>query len=472
MYQSLNFYFIHTDMSKINLLDHIPKQPAKAIKSKNILKLLFYPVIFIILFALIFSFEVILSGESIVDNLEKINIFQNISFGLNDDKLLAGEAEDRINILLTGMGGEGHPGPYLTDTIILVSLQPSTNKVTMMSIPRDLSIPIPGYGWRRINEANSIGEVENGQGAKHAAEVIGKIFDQPIHYYIRVDFSGFEKLIDELGGIKIDVDNSFVDNQFPAANYAYQTIRFEAGLQTMDGATALNYARSRHGTNGESSDFARSRRQQKVLTAVKDKSFAFTTFMSLRKITSLFNTYSKNVSTNLQPWEIYKFYKLAKDFDNNNIENVVLSDAPDNYLFASNINGAYLLLPKDMSFKQLQNLAKYVFDSQTRKQATEAVKVEIQNGTKIEGLAYRTSVLLKADGYKVTRITNAEKQDLAQTLIYDLTQGQKQDMLDELKAKINAQITSQKPDWLTTDSSQADFLIILGQDQQSLSKLN
>jgi LCP family protein required for cell wall assembly len=458
---------------KIDFLSHHLKP--KGVKYNNVLKLFFYPLIFIGLFIVFFSFEVILSGESITANLEKINIFQNISFSLNNEKMLSGEADDRINILLMGMGGKGHPGPYLTDTIILVSIQPSTNKISMMSIPRDMSIPIPGYGWRRINEANSFGETKNGQGAKFASETIAKIIDQPIHYYVRVDFSGFEKLIDELGGVKIDVATDFTDTQFPTKNFGYQTVAFKSGLQKMDGETALNYARSRHGTNGESSDFARSKRQQKVLTAIKDRAFEFTTFMSFRKITAMLNMYKDNVSTNLQPWEIYKFYKLAKNFDSNNINNVVINDAPGNLLFASNINGAYLLLPKDMSFKQLQNKVKTVFDSQIQKVAeakVEPAKVEIQNGTKIEGLAYRTSVTLKADGYKITRISNADKQDLVQTLIYDLTQGKKQDMLNELKAKLNAQVVNPKPDWLVTENAQADFLIILGQDQQSLTKLN
>jgi polyisoprenyl-teichoic acid--peptidoglycan teichoic acid transferase len=455
---------------KINLLEHRPQQSKT--KKFNFFRFFFYPLIFIGIFILFFSFEVILSGESITENLGKIDILQNIGFSLNSDKLLAGEKDDRINILLMGMGGEGHPGPYLTDTMILLSIQPSTNKVALTSIPRDLSVPIPGYGWRRINEANSIGEVKDAQGAKFAAETASKIFNLPIQYYFRVDFSGFEKLIDELGGIKINVDNAFVDNTFPTDDYGYQTVAFKAGWQKMNGATALNYARSRHGSNGESSDFARSKRQQKVLAAVKDKAFTFTAFMSFRKITAMLNMYKNNVATNLQPWEIYKLYKLAKNFDSKNIINTVLNDAPDGLLFASNINGAYLLLPKDMSFKQLQNLVKYVFDSAQQQKAIVLTKVEIQNGTKIEGLAYRTSVQLKAAGFKITRITNAGKQDLDTTLIYDLTQGQKQDELNQLKETLKAEITSQKPSWLTTDAGDADFLIILGQDQQQLSKLN
>lgn len=455
---------------KINLLKH--QQPQTGAKKIQFFRLFFYPLIFIMLFFFIFSFEVVLSGDSIMENLQKVNIFQNINFSLSSDKLLAGETDDRINILLLGMGGKGHPGPYLTDTMILVSIKPSQNKISMMSIPRDLSVPIPGYGWRRINEANSFGEVKNAEGAEFASEVVTKIFNQPIHYYVRVDFSGFEKLIDELGGININVDNDFVDTQFPTEDLGYQTVAFKQGEQKMDGQTALNYARSRHGNNGESSDFARSKRQQKVLASIKDKALSFTTFMSFRKITALFNMYKENISTNLQPWELYKFYKLAKNFDNKDITNLVINDAPGGLLFASNINGAYLLLPKDMSFKQLQNAAQNVFDTPIAAKTPEIIKVEIQNGTKIEGLAYRTSVKLKEQGYKITKIANADKQDYNKTLIFDLTNGRKSELLNTLKSNLQADILTQKPDWLDTAGKEADFIIILGQDQEALSKLN
>ena len=316
---------------KINFLTNLfEKQP----KKRGVFKCLFYPLIFLAIFVFIFSFEILLSGESISANISKINIFQTLNFAISKRQVLAGEKEDRINILLLGMGGEGHPGPYLTDTNILVSVQPSTKKVSMVSIPRDLSVPIPGYGWRKINEANHYGEMkEKGAGAQSAASVVSQIFDQPINYYIRVDFSGFEKLINELDGIKVYVDTAFTDSQFPTDNYGYQTVSFEQGLQKMDGQTALNYARSRHGNNGESSDFARSKRQQKVLTAIKDKALAFTTFISYSKISALLNMYKENVSTNLEPWEIYKFYKLAKDFDSNNITNLVLEPSNDSPLF-------------------------------------------------------------------------------------------------------------------------------------------
>ncbi|MBD3359106.1 MAG: hypothetical protein GF365_00135 [Candidatus Buchananbacteria bacterium] len=460
------------EVPKINFLNNLFDKKKKGYK-KIIPKLFFYPLIFILIFILVFSFQIILSGDSLTETFEKINLFSGYGLSLSPDKPLEGENEDRINILLLGMGGEGHPGPYLTDTIIVASVKPSTHKVVLISIPRDLSVPIPGYGWRKINNANHFGEMKNKkQGPEFAAETISQIFKIPIHYYVRVDFSGFEQLIDELGGIKIYVDNSFADNQFPTDNYGYQTVSFSEGWQKMNGQEALNFARSRHGTNGENSDFARSKRQQKVLQAVKDKALSFTTFLSYNKISALFDLYHDNIATNLKTWEIFKFAKMAKQFNEENIANIVLDNGPTGPLYSTNINGAYLLLPKDISFFQLQQIFKYAFEPEKQKQAREFTKVEIQNGTKIEGLAYRTSLDLKKNGYKILKIGNAQNQNYEKTVIYDLTDGQKNDALEDLKKQLKANVDPKNNTDLNT-SSDVDFLIILGQDQDptSISRL-
>ncbi|OGY42629.1 MAG: hypothetical protein A2Y82_03015 [Candidatus Buchananbacteria bacterium RBG_13_36_9] len=425
---------------------------------------------FLVIFILVFSVQVIFSGESIADNIEKINIFRNFGFTASKDKLLKGESDDRVNFLLLGMGGEGHPGPYLTDTIIIASLKPSENKISLISIPRDLSVPIPNYGWRKINNANHFGEMQSkGSGPKFTADLISKVFEIPIHYYVRVDFAGFENLINELGGVKINVENGFVDPSFPADDYGYQTVSFKTGWQKMDGQTALTYARSRHGTNNENSDFARSRRQQQVLQAIKDEALSFTTFLSYRKITALLDMYKEHVVTNLDIWEIYKLIKLAKKINSEDISNLVLENGPTGPLYATNINGAYLLLPRDMSFYQLQQMIKNVFDPNAQLKPEEKTKIEIQNGTKIEGLAYKTSTNLKSQGYNVVKIGNAQQQNYSQNVIYDLTNGQKADDLEELKNNLNAYISLQAPTDITY-SSKIDFLIILGQEQ-TVSKL-
>ncbi|HDQ22799.1 MAG TPA: LytR family transcriptional regulator [Candidatus Uhrbacteria bacterium] len=446
---------------KINFLPNLKKRGDK----KKISKLFFYPLIFIIIFIAVFSFQIILSGDSLMESIEKINIFQNYGLTFSQNKYLLGEAEDRINILLLGMGGLGHPGPFLTDTMILVSIKPSENKVAMVSIPRDLSVPMPGYGWRKINFANHYGEAKDpGNGSKFAAEVVAKTFNLPIHYYIRLDFSGFETLIDELGGIKIHVDNSFIDYQFPTDNFGYQTVSFQEGWQKMDGETALNYARSRHGTNGENSDFARSKRQHKVLEALKDKALSFSTFLSYKKISALMDLYQENVSTNMQVWEIFEFLKIAKKIEKENINNIVLDNRPGSPLYSTIINEAYLLLPKDMTFYELQQIVKYAFEPEKEIKPKEQVKVEIQNGTRIEGLAYRTSVDLKNKGYKVVKIGNATVQNYEKTVIYDLTQGKKEGILEELVSNLGANVSTNNQTAPKTISD-IDFLIILGPDQ-------
>ena len=454
----------------INFLDNIEKEYRQ--KKKIIHKILFYPLIFLIIFFLVFSAQVLFSGEGFVQSLEKFNPF-NLGLNFSKDKLLKGEVEDRINILLLGMGGQGHPGPYLTDTMILASFKPSANKVELISIPRDLSVPIPGYGWRKINNANSFGETDKGgTGGEFAQDVVSKVFGLPMHYYIRLDFSGFEKLIDEFGGLKIYVENGFTDTQFPTDDfssnpYGYQTVSFASGWQKMDGKTALNYARSRHGTNGESSDFARSKRQQQVIKALKDQIFSFTTFLSYRKISSLLELYKDHVKTNLNTWEIFKLARLAMRVSPDNINNLVIdAGTQDSPLYATMINGAYLLLPKDISFYQLQQMVKYAFEPEKEVKAKEKIKIEIQNGTKIEGLAYATSLSLKGKGYEITKISNAQKQDFAKTVIYDLTGGQKPDALAELKNQLSADAENTKPSFIK-NASNTDFLIILGQDRKT-----
>ena len=114
-------------------------------------------------------------------------------------------------------------------------------------------------------------------------------------------------------------------------------------------------------------------------------------------------------------------------------------------------------------------MVKNIFEPASLEKAKQIVKIEIQNGTKIEGLAYRTSVDLKSTGYKIVKIGNAEKQDIASTLIYDMTNGQRSEDLNELKTKLNATLATDKPDWLNTQNIEADFIIILGQNLLSLS---
>jgi LCP family protein required for cell wall assembly len=294
------------------------------------------------------------------------------NFIFSPSNVLSGQENDRINILLLGIGGSGHDGPYLSDTNIIVSIKPSTREVAMISIPRDLSAKINEYGYRKINDADAIGETKDpGNGGDYARKIFEQTFGMSIPYYIRVDFKAFIEMINTVGGVSITVPKSFVDTSYPGPNDSYQTVRFEAGPQEMDGDRALIFARSRHGNNGEGSDFARARRQQLVIEALKEKVLSFGTYTNPTTIKKLIDALSSNVRTNLDISQIIYLGNFAKDATSKNIKSLVLDDSPTSYLKSTiGQNGAYLLIPKTGSFDVINAAIAGIFDSTSTPKAT------------------------------------------------------------------------------------------------------
>jgi LCP family protein required for cell wall assembly len=449
------------------------------------------------------------------------------------ERLLEGEEDDRVNILLLGVGGEGHEGPQLSDTMIFGSWRPSTNTVGTISIPRDLSVPIPGYGWRKINHANAYGELDGeGMGPKLASTVVENILAQPVHYYLRVDFDGFAKLIDDLGGIDVYVEQAFADYSYPVSGMEnaecetdttmqetvtdeeqtetdeeteenpapsydcrFETISFEQGWVKMDGDTALKFVRSRHGTNGESSDFARSRRQQQVLLALKSNIFSTSTLLNPSRISSLLNALEDNISTNLSVWEIVRLAKVFRSIDASHISSHVLDTSESSPLYATILDGAYVLLPKNNDWRPIQAMAAHIFLSDEEiasqkitdtvswiMQDPNAIKIEVQNGTTITGLASATSQKLDAQGMAVLKIGNAAVRNYAYTTIYDFTDGAKAEALQTISQTVQADLLASASGWMMTGTMSppeeiasfvetlpnlatqpsVDFLIILG----------
>ncbi len=486
-------------LPKINLIHHINSKKS-SLKIFLAGKFFVYAIVIIGLLISALSYQIIFSEDGISQNLGKLNIVNQIKHLVtSNDKNLRGEGEDRINILLLGIGGKSHDGGQLTDTNIIISVKPSNGEVAMLSIPRDLYVPIAEYGvWRKINSANAYGEWnEEGSGPKVAAQTIENIFNLPIHYYVRVDFQGFEQVIDEFGGVDVYVENTLSDYKYPIRGKEdvmpienrYEHLYIEKGWQHMDGELALKYARSRHAQGIEGSDFARSRRQQKVLSALKDKVFKFTTFLNMNKINGLLGALNEHVATDMEIWEILRFADIAKKIDNEKIKNHVLSDGPGELLYATiTPDGAYILKPRSENWSSLRNLAQNIFASPGEAQMAAAVvsepeiiNIEIQNGTKKNGYAGQTSYILEQMGFNIINIRNAEEQNYEKTIIYDLTNGEKLSALKELKEKLDANVALTLPGWLTASfygekienteinsqnnfNTQADFLIILGEN--------
>lgn len=169
------------------------------------------------------------------------------------------------------MGVDARPGEgniTRTDSIMLAGLQPSRLRVSLLSIPRDLFITVPGYGEQRINAVNVLGEMDvPGSGPDLLAQSIAASFGIQPDRYVRLNFQAFIDLIDAVGGVTIDVPRTLVDYQYPTEDFGTIELRFEQGSQHMDGARALQYARTRHADD----DYQRASRQQQVLTALSLK---------------------------------------------------------------------------------------------------------------------------------------------------------------------------------------------------------
>jgi polyisoprenyl-teichoic acid--peptidoglycan teichoic acid transferase len=455
-------------------------------------RIIFYIITFIVI-TLIFSGKVIMSSQSTVDWLTEKGFFNTLKHLVpSSDRELIGENEDRINILLLGMGGEGHDGAYLTDTIIIASLKPSVKQAALISIPRDLVVPIEGNGWRKINHINALAEVqEEKSGGSKTMEALSSVFQIPIHYYIRADFQGFINIINEIGGIEIYVENTLDDYSYPIfgeednPNYyaRFEHLHIEKGWQRMDGELALKYTRSRHAYGLEGSDFARAKRQQIVLEAIKNKLLSRQTLLNPVTISNLITEFNRHISTDLEAWEMIKLWNLFKNIKKEEVINQVLSDAPNGLLKSSiSEEGAYILTPTSGNFGEIRKLfqnilenndKKYNQEEENEKESSleitliEPANIIVKNGTWINGLASETASRLEKYDLTILDISNAQERDQQESIIFDLTYGNKNEALMALEEITGAEQNFAFPDWIKDYQNQeetVDFILLLGTD--------
>ncbi len=223
--------------------------------------------------------------------------------------IISGNQKPRdMNVLLLGVGGEGHEGPYLTDTIIVAEFRPAQNTVTLASVPRDYLTNLPDGSRGKINAAFALalGKDKNwdaaGAAARRAAEQVTGL---SVPYFAVVDFGGFEKAIDEVGGVDVHVDRTFTDASYPDERLGYlPPVTFREGDEHMDGKRALVFARSRHGNNGEGSDLARSARQHKVVEALRTRALSLGILADPTKLTGLLSIFADHFHTNVPPQDL------------------------------------------------------------------------------------------------------------------------------------------------------------------------
>lgn len=265
-------------------------------KKRPFLTILFIFLVLVIGSGLYFGYKGYMTGKGIGLNLSPSDLIGK----QKEPELKKDSTGVYTNILIVGIDTRTKLKTFNTDVIIVASYNHKTKDVVMISIPRDFCTKVnpskTSYG--KINSAYSIYEAkEKGSGLEGLKGIVEEITGMEIQYYTMINFNGFVELVDAVGGLYINVENSFTDYKYPAeTGYGTQTISFKAGPQLMDGDTALKYARSRQSQqNGEGSDYARAKRQHKVIDAFIKKLLSTETLLNPNKVMSLLTSIQDNI---------------------------------------------------------------------------------------------------------------------------------------------------------------------------------
>ena len=373
--------------------------------------------------------------------------------------------KERVNILLLGIDQRDNKidkGPWRTDTMILVSIDPATKTASMLSIPRDLWVTIPGYGENRVNTAHATGDIRKypGGGVALAKKTVWYTFGVPVHYYVRINFVGFEKMIDAIGGITIDVEKRIYDEKYPDQNYGTMVVDIPAGIQHMDGKTALQYARARHGSN----DFDRMKRQQQVILAARDKVLSLN--IPLLRIPQLIELAGSSIQTDMKLDEVIALAGILRTIDSDNIRHGVIDETMSTTVVTP--QGAMVqmadwdkvrVLVEDL-FPMSGSAAAPTPSLLSMPLANEEARIRVQNGTTASNMAEQTTADLRENGFNVIRYDSADRLDYDQTWI--TVYVDKPYTVQALAKYLG--ITPQNIRYQLEVKSDVDILVILGQD--------
>lgn len=431
----------------------------------------------------IFGYK-ILAASNRISTADRSLLGQLKDLLLRSGETLQGEKDGRVNIMLIAIGGEGHKGENLADTVMVASVRPHTgqaSEVALLSIPRDLYVQVPGEEYfSKINAVHAYGEAKEVDGGPDVLRTkVEDITGLPIHYYVRLDFTAFKHIVDAVGGLTITIDRSFFDY--------WHKIDFQAGTEKMNGDRALAHVRARYIEGPEGGDFKRAERQQKVLLALQDKVFSVQTAFDFSAVNSILNSLSDNIRTDMHLWEMKRFYELARSVDGSQVHSTVLTTGPHGVLEGGTeiLGGtpASVLRPRTGDYSEIRTLALNIFDTpgtgntsevkevpeespeseETAPEPAEKPTFEIRNGTNITGLAARFQEQLTKEGYEVLAIGNAKNRATAKTTAFALD-GAYADSATALAENLGIQADSGLPS--EEPATEANILIILGADSQ------
>lgn len=344
---------------------------------------------------------------------------------LGADSLQPWSGKERVTILMLGIDQRcDEDGPTHTDSMMLVTIDPVGLSAGVLSLPRDMWVEIPGFDVDRINQAHYYGEAYEypGGGPALAVETVESFLGIKIDYYAAVNFDAFVEVINQIGGIDIDVPEAIDDDTYPDRCYGYDPFEIGAGEQELDGETALKYARTRATLGG---DVDRAGRQQAVVLAVRDKILRLNMVPQLiARAPEMWQTLQANVRTNMTPEEAVQLALLAQDIPRDSIKTAVIDY---DYVYAETTpDGRQVLVPNRENIRQLRNnlFTPPVVPTPEIKNlpalmVAEEARIAIHNGTAEFGLAGTTEAYLLSQDVNVVEVGNADSSVYRTTQIID-----------------------------------------------------
>lgn len=350
-------------------------------------------MVFVGIFVVAFGFLLLKTGLVLNKVSTNGGLFDSLTQMVTGKDELKGQEEGRINVLLLGMRGKDVVGGgLLADTIMVASIDPVNKKASLFSIPRDFYVTVPDRGFQsKINAVYHYGEeAGEGKGMESMKKIIGEIVGEEIHYAVVINFKGFEDLVDSIGGVDLHLDETFVEPlQFKEAHVCdnkvftvpsgsfevkknekgkivaqyplcYNTdlecggvFEVPAGDVHLDGERTLCYVRARV----TSSDFDRARRQQEVLQEIRRKLTSAGTLSDFSKINGILDSLGNNVVTDMQVWEMQKFFELYQEMGDFSLKQKVLENSEEGLLYQpqdSDPAAGYILLPRGGNYSRIQ----------------------------------------------------------------------------------------------------------------------
>ncbi|MBC8162975.1 MAG: LCP family protein [Roseiflexaceae bacterium] len=384
-----------------------------------------------------------------------------------------GSLDAPFNLLLVGVDKRPNPDESVrSDTLIVVRVDPQQQWAAMLSIPRDSVVTIPNFGQAKINTAFTNGynyaadlygpgtDPDAGGGAL-AAETVEQFLGLKIDYVAQVDFAGFAGLVDAIGGVVIDVERTLLDAEYPTEDYGVERIYIPAGLQVMDGATALKYARSRH----SSDDFGRAKRQQQVLRALLAQVKSRGLLENAGALNSWADVLATNVRTTLplgDPQAIARMAGLAREL---NAERIVQLSINPNDVEAT-LSGSDLYWNQadlEMLLARWQAGPQLAQPSGTAPPAAAPVLVKVVNAAGVEGLATKLTEKLRAQGFTLATPETAASVSPATQII---DHGDQPEVAQRLADALGLPpgIVQVQP----AEGVSAQIVLVVGQDYQAV----